>query len=106
MHPARGDQDGRAKSAENAIDPATGKSLSPGVGYRGSHQYRARKLVDGKSVAKTFDKLAREWLQETSVAVRKGEYVDRRPLDKLTLGDLFKRFVAECVQDGGSKAGA
>jgi integrase len=99
---------GRAKSASNAVDPATGRPLSRGVGYRGPFQYRARKLVDGKPVARTFetDKLAREWLEETAAKVRSGEFVNRRALDKSTLAELVQRYVTEEMQDGGRRRGA
>jgi integrase len=99
---------GRAKSAENARDPATDKPLSPGVGYRGPGQYRARKLISGKPTAKTFktDELARDWLEENSVDVRRGDYVDRRDLDKWTVGQLVQRYKDECMQDGGDRRGA
>jgi hypothetical protein len=40
------------------IDPATGKPLPNGVIYRGPLQYRARKLVNGHRVTKTFTKAA------------------------------------------------
>ena len=48
-------------------------------------QYRARKLVEGSRVTKTFDtaRLARERLEETAAEVRRAEFVDRRPLDAL-----------------------
>jgi integrase len=99
---------GRTKSTENALDPATGKPLSPGVGYRGPHQYRARKLVDGKSVAKTFesDKLAKEWREETEAKVRVGSFVDRRSLDKSTVAEFVQKFEDEMMQDGGERRGA
>ena len=99
---------GRVRSAENAKDPATGRPLSVGVGYRGPGQYRGRKLIDGKSTTKTFetDKLARQWLEETAAKVRAGEFVDRSSLDKSTLAELVQRYVNEEMQDGGSRRGA
>lgn len=99
---------GRARSAKNAKDPATGKPLSPGVGYRGPGQYRARKLVDGKPTAKTFetDKLAREWREETEAKIREGTFVDRSALDKSTLSKLVQKYVEEQMQDGGRRRGA
>ena len=98
----------RTKDAENALDPATGRPLPQGVACRGPHQYRARKLIDGARVTKTFDtvRLAREWLEETSAAVRRGEHVDRRGLDRTTLKELVDRFVSEELQDGGRRRGA
>lgn len=61
----------RIKSAENAKDPATGRPLPDGVSCRGPRQYRARKLVSGQRITRTFDtaRLARAWLEETSVKV-------------------------------------
>ncbi|MCW3474957.1 hypothetical protein [Limobrevibacterium gyesilva] len=52
----------RTKSKENSLDPATGRPLPLGVAYRGPYQYRARKLIDGTRVTKTFEtaKVARE----------------------------------------------
>ena len=99
---------GRKKSEANAIDPATGKPLSPGVGYRGPGQYRARKLVDGKPDTKTFetDKLAREWLEETDADVRKGTYVDRSALDKVTVAEVIQAFVDDEMQIGGDRRDA
>jgi integrase len=99
---------GRVRAAANAIDPATGRPLSPGVGYRGPGQYRARKLIDGKPTTKTFetDKLAREWLEETAAKVRAGQFVDRASLNKSTLAELVQRYVTEEMQDGGRRRGA
>jgi hypothetical protein len=99
---------GRVRAAANAVDPATGRPLSPGVGYRGSGQYRARKLIDGKQTAKTFetDKLAQEWLEETAAKVRAGQFVDRRASDKSTLAELVQRYVTDEMQDGGRRRGA
>jgi integrase len=99
---------GRARSSENAKDPATGRPLSPGVGYRGPFQYRARKLIDGKPVARTFetDNLAREWLEETAAKVREGSFVDRRALDKSTLAELVQRYADDEMKDGGRRRGA
>ena len=37
-----------------ALDPATAKSLADGVLCRGPGQYRARKLVNGQRITKTF----------------------------------------------------
>ena len=99
---------GRSRSAESAKDPATGRPLSVGVGYRGPGQYRARKLIDGKSTTKTFasDKLARHWLEATAVKVREGEFVDRSALDKLFVRELVQRYADEEMKDGGRRRGA
>lgn len=99
---------GRPKAIENTLDPATGRPLPLGVACRGASQYRARKLVDGTRVTRTFDtsRLAREWLEETSVRVREGAFVDRRSLDQTTLAELVQRFVTAEMQDGGRRRGA
>ena len=98
----------RTKSVEHAVDPATGRRLPAGVAYRGPFQYRARKLVIGVRVTKTFElaKAAGQWLEETSVAVRKGEFVDRRSLEHWTVAELVQRFVAEELQCDGMRRGA
>ena len=98
----------RTKAVENAADPATGRPLPSGVAYRGPAQYRARKLVDGSRVTKTFEscRLAREWLEETAVRAREGKYVDRRPLDQSTLAELVQKYVDSEMQDGGRRRGA
>jgi len=98
----------RTKDAANAVDPATGRPLPQGVSCRGPHQYRARKLADGARVTRTFEtaRLAREWLEETSAAVRAGDFVDRRELVQSTLKELVQRYVASEMQDGGRRRGA
>ena len=98
----------RTKTAENANDPATGRLLPQGVAYRGPRQYRAWKLVAGARVTKTFEtaRHAREWLEETAVAVRGGSFVDRRSLAGSNLRELVQRFVDEEMQDGGRRRGA
>ena len=62
------DQTGRLRN-EPAVDPATGKILPAGVQYRGECQYWARKLVNGKRVAKTFEtaKNAGDWIKTVEV---------------------------------------
>ena len=98
----------RTKAAENATDPATGRALPQGVTYRGLHQYRARKLLGGARVTRTFEtaRLAREWLEEAAAEVRRGEYVDRRGLDQSTLGELVQKYVAAEMADGSRRRGA
>ncbi|MBS1102123.1 site-specific integrase [Gluconobacter sp. Dm-62] len=89
----------RIKSAENAKDPATGRPLPDGVSCRGPRQYRARKLVNGQRIIRTFDtaRLARAWLEETSVKVREGRHIDVRALDGLMLRALIERYRDECM---------
>jgi integrase len=108
VNAAREDRVARTKSIENLKDPATGRSLSPGVEYRGPAQYRARKLIEGKRIRKTFetDKQAKEWLLETSAKVKDGSFVDRRVLGQSTLSELAQRYVDEQMQDGGRRRGA
>jgi len=99
---------GRIKSVEHRTDPATGRSLPPGVMCRGPFQYRARKLIDGSRVTKTFEtaRLAKEWLEETEASIRRSDYVDRRPLDHMIVAELVQKFVDICMQDGGKRRGA
>ncbi|WP_231490176.1 hypothetical protein [Gluconobacter roseus] len=89
----------RIKSAENAKDPATGRPLPDGVNCRGPKQYRARKPVSGQRITRTFDtaRLARAWLEETSVKVREGRHIDVRALDGLVLRTLIERYRDECM---------
>ncbi len=98
----------RTKAADNTTDPATGRPLPAGVAYRGPAQYRARKLVDGQRITRTFEtaRNAREWLEETAVRVREGSFVDRRPLDQSTLAELVQKYVDAEMQDGGRRRGA
>jgi len=84
----------RLKSEENLKDPATGKALPQGVLYRSPKQYRARKLVHGHRITRTFEsaRLARSWLEEASVKVREGRSVDDRVLDGIVLRTLIERY--------------
>ena len=97
----------RLKTAENATDPATGRPLPQGVTCLGAMKYRTRKLVDGKRINKTFAtaRLAREWLESVSVAVRAGKFIDVRPLDKMTVLEMIKQYVGEMMQEGGTRRG-
>lgn len=105
VNAAREDRVARTKSIENLKDPATGRSLSPGVEYRGLAEYRARKLIEGKRIRKTFetDKQAKEWLLDrkpkpqdlvfgvgshNSLKVRIGRMITRAGLTDLTFHDL------------------
>ncbi len=98
----------RTKADGNDRDPATGRPLPPGVTCRGPRQYRARKLVDGKRVNRTFEtaRLAREWLEAASASARAGEFVDRGPLARTTLKAVVERFLEEVLFDGGPRRGA
>lgn len=83
------------------------KPLPQGVTYLGTMRCRTRKLVDGKRLDKTFPtaRLAREWLESASVAVRAGKFVDSRPLDRMTVGPMVDRFAEETMQEGGPRRG-
>ncbi|GAJ30742.1 site-specific integrase [Acidomonas methanolica] len=89
----------RLKADENLKDPATGKPLPQGVLYRGPKQYRARKLVHGHRVTRTFEnaRLARAWLEEASVKIREGRAVDDRALDGMVLRALIERYRDDCM---------
>ena len=91
----------RITSTENRLDPATGRPLPAGVSCRGPGQYRARRLIDGSRVTRTFDtaRQAREWLEDTGARVRAGEYRDLRPLDQLLVQELVQRYADERMQD-------
>ena len=98
----------KGTKSEGARDPATRRVLPRGVTYRGPAQYRARKLVEGARITRTFEtaRLAREWLEETAAAARRGDHVDRCGLERSTLKTLVDRFVQEELQDGGRRRGA
>jgi len=91
-----------------AHDPATDKPLSDGVTYRGPAQYRARKLVDGRRLTKTFStaRLAERWLHGVEVDVDRGVFVDRSEAERQTLRDVIKRYQDEILGDDSEKRGA
>lgn len=97
----------RMKAAENSVDPATGRPLPAGVTYLGAMRYRTRKTVDGARINKTFKtaRLAREWLEATSVSDRDGTFVDTRPLKKWTVLAMVEQFVLDCLHEGGPRRG-
>jgi len=90
------------------LDPATGKPMPEGVAYRGPSQYRARKLVDGRRVTKTFTKaaLAARWLSEVEVDRQRGVFVDRTEAQRKTLGDIIRRYQEEILGEESEKRGA
>ncbi len=96
------------KRNADTVDPATGRSLPDGVSYRGPAQYRARKLVDGRRVTKTFTKpaLALRWLEEVEVDGRRGVFVDRIEAERKTLGDIIRRYQDEILGEASEKRGA
>jgi hypothetical protein len=81
------------------LDPATGKPLPDGVAYRGPRQYRARKLVNGRRVAKTFTTagFAGRWLMEIEVDSARGLFVDRSEAERQTLGQIIGRYCDEIL---------
>lgn len=89
-------------------DPTTGKPLPQGVAYRGPGQYRARKLVDGRRVTKTFTKAlhAQRWLAEVEVDHSRGLFLDRTEAERQTLGDLIRRYQEEVLGSDSEKRGA
>src|ERR1700722_16470447 len=91
---------GRLRTAP-AADPSTGKPLPDGVQYRGPGQYRARKLVNAKRVAKTFDtaRKASDWLKTVEVDTRRGVFVDTTAADKHTLGNVLRSYQLEVLAD-------
>ena len=91
-----------------AADPATGKPLPDGVTYRGPSQYRARKLVEGVRVTKTFPKaaLAARWLSEIEVDRQRGVFVDRTEAERNTLADIIQRYKNEVLGENSEKRGA
>src|SRR5260370_32156712 len=91
-----------------AIDPATGRQLPDGIQYRGPKQYRARKLLHGKRVTRTFDtaRQAADWLAAVEVDRRRGVFVDLSEAEKKTLGDVLIRYMHEVLGDDSEKDGA
>jgi integrase len=91
-----------------AHDPETGKPLPDGVAFRGPGQYRARKLVNGSRVTKTFTtaRLASRWLAEVEVDRERGLFVDRSEAERYTLGDIIKRYEEEVLGEDSEKRGA
>ncbi len=82
--------------------------LAEGVEYRGLGQYRARKLIGGVPVLKTFDtnQLAAEWLKRTEVQVNDGTFVDNSSLDSVNVVEVVRAFVETEMQIGGERRGA
>ncbi|HUA55758.1 MAG TPA: tyrosine-type recombinase/integrase, partial [Candidatus Sulfotelmatobacter sp.] len=90
------------------IDPATGRQLPSGVQYRGPMQYRARKLVHGKRVTKTFDtaRQAADWRTGIEVDKRRGVFVDLSEAERKTLADILTRYKADILGEDSEKDGA
>jgi hypothetical protein len=84
-----------------ALDPSTGKPLPQGVTYRGPDQYWARKLVNGRRVASTFEtaRLASDWLKSVEVDSKRGTFVDTTTAQKHRLGNLLRTYQLEGLGD-------
>jgi integrase len=93
---------------EPALDPATGKPLPDGITYRGPAQYRARKLVKGHRITKTFTsvRFAHRWLTEIEVDAERGLFIDRTDAERHTLGQIIDRYRDEILGDDSEKRGA
>jgi integrase len=91
-----------------ALDPATSKPLPDAVAYRGPRQYRARKLVNGHRVTKTFTtaRFAERWLTEIQVDRERGLFVDRSEAERHTLGQIIGRYRDEILGEDSEKRGA
>lgn len=86
-----------------SIDPATGKRLPRGVECRGPRQYRARRMVDGVHLRRTFD-TAREadaWLR----CIDHLDIPEPEPPAE-TLATLLDRFKREEMRADGHRRGA
>jgi len=90
------------------LDPATGNALPNGIAYRGPSQYRARKLVNGQRVTKTFTtaRLASRWLAEVEVDHGRGLFVDRSEAERHTLGQIIGRYRDDILGEDSEKRGA
>jgi integrase len=84
-----------------AVDPSTGKLLPQGVTYRGPGQYWARKLVNGRRVANTFEnaRLAGDWIKSVEVDTKRGIFVDTTTAQKHKLGNLLRSYQLEILGD-------
>lgn len=87
--------------AEPLVDPSTGKLLPEGVWYRGKDQYLARKLVNGRRVAKTFEtaKRATDWLKAVEVDHDRGVFMDTTAAQRVMLGSLLRSYQLEVLAD-------
>jgi integrase len=84
------------RRAAPAVDPVTQKPLPEGVWYRGPRQYLARKVVNGRRVAVTFEKAsdAARWLREAQVDKDRGVFIDRTMADRTSVRSLLERYRA------------
>jgi hypothetical protein len=84
-----------------AADPSTGKPLLDGVQYRGPRQHRARKLVNGKRVAKTSDtaRKASDWLKTVEVDTSRRVFIDTTTADKHKPGNVSHSYQLEVLAD-------
>jgi integrase len=98
---------GRNRTAET-LDTTTGRPLPNGVAIRGPGQYRARKLVNGQRITKTFTsaKLASRWLSEIEVDRNRGVFLDRSEAERKSLGDIILTYETEILGENSEKRGA
>lgn len=93
-----------------AIDPATGKALPDNVKYRGPEQYQARKLVNGRRAAKTFETAAKaaKWVTHAQTDKDRGVFVDLSLAERTSLKALLERYrtnVSPTKKGGVEEAG-
>lgn len=98
---------GRSRTAET-LAPATGRPLPDGITIRGPGQYRARKLVNGQRITKTFTsaKLAFRWLSEIEVDRNRGVFTDRSEAERKSLEDIILTYETEILGENSEKRGA
>jgi integrase len=96
------------KRSTSSLDPATGKPLPAGVVYRGPGQYRARKLVEGRRITKTFSTArgAERWLTGIQVDRERGVFVDRSEAERQSLKEIIERYQEEVLGEDSEKRGA
>lgn len=82
---------------ETKIDPTTNKPLPDGVDFRGKGKYRARKLVRGARVAKTFATaaLAAKWLNHAQTDKDRNTFIDTTVAERTILRMVLQRYREE-----------
>ena len=83
------------------------RPLPNGITIRGPGQYRARKLVNGQRITKTFTsaKLASRWLSEIEVDRSRGVFLDRSEAERKSLGDIILTYETEILGENSEKRG-
>jgi integrase len=96
------------KRSAPALDPTTGKPLPDGITYRGPGQYRARKLIKGQRITKTFTtvRFALRWLTELEVDSERGQFLDRSEAERQSLAQIIERYRDEILGEESEKRGA